>query len=360
VLKKSKIVLIALAVIIALSGASLSGCAKPAQGPAQDVPAQDATTGSDPAATAPPEPSTEAPPEAPPEPSAADIWKQRVDSWPMTFGFANNEGSELIHVDYEDPGSAETGAVTTDGSGADTQAVAPADGSGADAQAGVPADTAFDPDRFSLVVGAYGEVLPIAYVGLQAASSGNTGRDNAANFANLPGYVYSQQDWKLTKDKTYLMTEMGPLVDAMIKLSPPGWKGNTPALPKETIDSIAQYKERGVVWGKELAATANGLIGLILYEQQGSGMLFSIVYMDGEKTLFWDCPAEYNEGSTWRVDSGDEPGAFAPLFLAQFDEGLLMGLTWGAPEGENIVILYEDHGAFTQMDGIDYSRYWSP
>jgi len=155
------------------------------------------------------------------------------------------------------------------------------------------------------------------------------------------------------------MTDMGPLLDAIIAIAPPGWRGNTPAMADETIESIEKYKERGIVWAKTLAYTkvGDGQIGLVLYERQGSDMLFSIVYMDDTITLFWDNPATYDENSTWRTDAGEEPGTFEPLIMARFEEGLLFILTWSAPEGELSIILYEDNGVLKEAEGLSFSRY---
>ena len=73
-----------------------------------------------------------------------------------------------------------------------------------------------------------------------------------------------------------------------------------------------------------------------------------------------DKPAEYDEWSTWRVDMGDEPGVFEPLFLARLDDRLVMALTWGAPEGELLVVLREENGRLVGTDEYYYSRYWAP
>ena len=126
-------------------------------------------------------------------------------------------------------------------------------------------------------------------------------------------------------------------------------------------DYIYIIKNCGVQWAEQLSISEEGgMVALVLYERQGDDMLFSITYQNGSETLFWDSEAEYDEYSTWRVDMGDEPGLFKPLFLMRLDNGLVLALTWGAPEGESIVILYEDSGRFVERYDYVYGRYWSP
>ena len=275
-----------------------------------------------------PEPAEPTEPETPEAPDQS-AWEQRLATWPMAFGFADSGGRRLIYVtdEYE--------AMEEDG---------------------------FDPAMYTMTIGPYGEIATVAYENVQEESDQNTWRDSMENFNNLPGFLYSPADTRFTKNKTYVLASMGPLMDALIALSPPGWKGNTPPMAEETIESIAAYKGRGVEWGKVLANTKKdeGLIGLVLFERQGNDMLFSIVYMDETKTLFWDCPAEYDEVSTWRVDTGDGPGLLEPLLLARFEEGLLLMLTWGSAEGESILLLCEEDGAFIETQEVSYGRYWSP
>jgi len=301
-----------------------------------------------------PEPEDVAPPESDePELSA---WEQRLRSLPMAIGFANEEGNKLIHVFYKEesdedaePAEEETDPVIETDEEINEDDYAPNN---------FFAETGFDPDMFSLAIGPFGDIWPIAFAYWQDEKYGNNGREIASNFDRLPGFVYSQKDWKLTKNKTFLMTEMGTLLDTMLAIGSPVWRGNMPPMEDETVESIEKYMERKVEWGKILAITkiGDGLIGLVKFERQGDDMLFSIVYMDDKKTLFWNNPAVYDEDSTWRVDAGEEPGQFEPLVLARFEEGLMLMLIWTAPEGDKIVILYEEDGAFKQAEGSAFDR----
>ena len=282
-------------------------------------------------------------------------WQQRLGSWPRAFGFANEEGNKLIHVfyDYESDEEIETETETE----TETEIIEDTDDEVFEAH-NYFAETGFDPDVFTIAIGPFGDIFQISFSNWQNEKYGNSGREIANNFNNLPGFVYTQKEWDLTKNKTYLMTEMGMLLDNIIAIGSPVWRGNTPPMEEETIASIEKYKERKVEWGKTLAVTFVGdaLIGLVLYERQGDDMLFSVVYMDDNKALFWDNPAVYDEESTWRVDAGEEPGQIEPLLLARFDEGLLMMLTWTASDGDIVVTLYEEDGVFKQAKELTFYR----
>jgi len=290
-------------------------------------------------------------------------WQLRFETWPLAFGFANDEGSKLIHVFYdfsdsdadtgEDPADPEAGQnADPDGEGYDEY----------DDENYEPfnyfAQTGFDTDAFSLAVGPYGQLWPIFFSSWQAERRGNSGRENANNFNNLPGFVFGQKDWKLVKNQTHLITDMGPLLDSVVAITPSGWRGNFPPLEDEMAAIIEDQKERKIEWTQTLGLTqvGEGLIGLVLFERQGSDMLFSIVYMDDEKTLYWDKPAAYNEEATWRAGQGAEPGRFEPLLLARFEEGLILILTWSAPESELSLVLYEENGVFKQAGGLTSER----
>ena len=255
------------------------------------------------------------------------------DGFSMAFGFADENGGRLLLKCYD----------TGDGPSFDA-----------------------DPNQFTLAVGPYGELVPVSYSGWQDGTEQNDYRDAAYNFDNLSGFVFNAVDGRFRPDKTYILTSEGQFTDALITLNSPAPEKDEltmryQGMGLKTEDYIYTVKGRGVKWSELLSVTAEGgQIGLFLFEREDDDMLFSIVYLDGPDTLFWDKPAEYDEWCTWRIDMGDEPGAFEPLFLARLDGGLVLALTWGAPEGETVVILYEENGSFIEKDEYLYSRYWAP
>jgi len=225
-----------------------------------------------------------------------------------------------------------------------------------------------DPAHYTLAIGPYSELVHISYSDWQDETAENDYRDAAYNFDNLSGYVYTTVNGQLLPDNTYVLTTEGLLAGALIKLLPPsqqpgGSYGYVPPTMMDagTEDYIRAIKGREVQWGELLAETEDGgQIGMVLFERLGDDMLFSIVYIDGDNVLFWDCPGQYDDISTWRVDMGDEPGAFTPLILARLENELMLLLTWRAPEGELIVVLNESNGRLVETSDYAYGRYLSP
>jgi hypothetical protein len=256
-----------------------------------------------------------------------------VDDIPTIFGFADGTGSHLIVTDYEGNDDPELCA---------------------------------EQARYTLAVGPYGDLVPIHFIGWQGETAQNSHRDTSYNFDNLPGYIYTAANEWLKPDATYALTAERSLSDALIKLYSPSSntekQSGPPMMNPGIVSSLSALKGRGVQWAELLSITSEGgQIGLVLYERQDDDMLFSIVYLDGQQTLFWDNKATYDEYSTWRVDMGDNPGNLKPLYLARMeDEGLVLALTWGAPEGEILVVLQEDNGRFVRSDDYTFGRYWSP
>ena len=269
--------------------------------------------------------------------AAAPVTANTADlgSFPMAFAFADENGSRLlIH------------------SSADHDPIA---GS--------------DPAQYTLAIGPYGKTTRINYAGRQKESDANNHRHTSSNFDNLPGYVYKARGASLRPSATYCLTKEGGLEGVLISMVPPfplpkkpdEYYPQNPKLDDKTVLRIEAAKGRKVKQTEKLATAFGGAqIGLVLFERLGDDMLFSIVYLEGtRRMLFWDCPAVYDEISTWRVDMGDEPGAFQIMFLAQLGDKLAMLLEWGAPEGASILLLHEDNGGFKKAEST-YYRYWAP
>ncbi len=246
----------------------------------------------------------------------------------LTFGFTDESGSRLIVRYYEDDG----GAALIE-----------------------------RPEQYTLAIGDYGQTARLSFAGWQDATDENNYEDTAGNFDNLPGYVYSVQDGELLPDSVYGLIAEGTLDDALIPLIPslndPYGYEPYPELDEDVVSRLPG--EREIRWTEKFASTENGAqIGLVFYEPIGEEMLFSIVYTESESMLSWHCA---NEGSPWWEGLGEQPGLFTPLFLARLNNGLVLALTWGGPDGENIVFLYEDNGQFINRIDYDYFyRYWSP
>ncbi|MBB6217879.1 hypothetical protein HNQ80_004015 [Anaerosolibacter carboniphilus] len=222
-----------------------------------------------------------------------------------------------------------------------------------------------NPQEFNIAVGNNGEIIEIEFVKKQEANDKDNWRQTIYNFDNMEGYIYEVKDGEAIKNKTYFLAKDAIInQDTLFELKSTQNNDLQNSLYKnvdvETIKNIEIIKNRKIVDSKLLSKTAdNGKVCLFVFERIGEDMLASIAYIEGDQVIFKDYPAKYDKLSTWRVDAGDEPGLFEVLFLANSDEGLLLGLTWAGPEGENAFVLKEENGVLQQTD-LKSSRYWAP
>ncbi|MCM3702358.1 hypothetical protein [Paenibacillus macerans] len=223
-----------------------------------------------------------------------------------------------------------------------------------------------NPEQFNAAIGNNGEWVEIEFVHRRKANEQDNNRQTMYNFSNMAGDVYKAKNGKFIQNKSYLLTRDGVMdKNSLMALNSTvdGQSQTGDYLPAdaETIALIEASKKRKVTASSLLSASAeNEKIALFVFERKGDDMLASIAYIKGDQVLFKDYPATYNDYGTWRVeDGGDHPGRFEVLFLARSDEGLLLGLSWGAPEGESLVILKEANGALQETD-LRSGRYWAP
>ena len=270
------------------------------------------------------------------EPREPNFWDERVDAWQMAFGFADDTGHRFL---------CEPSYIYND------------------------TDNVFDPAEYSLLIGAGSEIFPVGFDARQGYPDEDIDLKTISYFDRQAGYVYVSESKQLAKNRTYLLTAPGPLVDALVPFSPsppsPWYKSDSDVISMgaKTEKRIAALKGRGVDYSEHLGKTEEGgEIGLVLFERFEDEAMFSIVYTDDTQTLFWDNPTayiDYAEGGVWRVDTVG-PGYFDILFLARFDEGLMLMLNWGGLEGEIIVLLFEENDAFAQCESASlYSRYFA-
>jgi len=271
-------------------------------------------------ASAPESPS--ASPEAP-SPSQAVLDIGRLG--PL-FGFANKEGTKLISL----PVSPEEGKASPG-----------------------PAET------YRQAVGEGGQVLTIRFEKHQSRTEQDNGRDAAHNFANLEGDVYEVEGGTATPNASYYLLEEGSLLpEALIPVRQEEARELTP----DQSSAIAEAKGRAIDQGWLLATLEDGRgVFAVQFERQGEDVLASLAVDDGERWLFLDYPAKYDENSTWRVDDGGEisPFAFSFLFAARSEGGLALGVKWMGAEGENLSIV-EQKGDRFEETSIVSGRYQSP
>jgi len=270
------------------------------------------------------------------EPAAVEQTKGEVDRVEMNFkqlenvfGFADEAGEKLITI------STENGSKL------------------------------INPEEFNIALGNNGEMIRIKFVKQQEANDMDVLRQTMYNFNNMAGYIYEAIDGKFIQNKTYLLSKdtivnRNALVDLESKKDMQSKIIKYQEVDIETIKQIEVIKGRKIIKSSLISESSDHeKICLFVFERKADDMLASIAYTKEEKVVFKDYPAKYNETSTWRVDGGDDPGLFEVLFLANSDEGLLLGLTWAAPEGENVYILKEVNGIFEET-ALNAYRYSSP
>jgi hypothetical protein len=96
------------------------------------------------------------------------------------------------------------------------------------------------------------------------------------------------------------------------------------------------------------------------YKLVGDSALASLILATQEGLFYFDFPAKYDEGSTWRVDDGGEFGLDYFNILAAFDhpEGYELITEWIAAEGYSMSFLKVKDGKFISIK--DGSRYAAP
>ncbi len=259
------------------------------------------------------------------ETSAAEMpvkqGKVIFDSLKSIFGFANESGDKLITL-----------------SGGDE-------------------DILNAPAEYNIAIGNNGEIVEIEYEKHQESNEEDNSRENMYNFNNMAGHIYKAKNGSFSQDKTYFLSKDSLFnKDTIISLI--SLVDNS--ANDETVRNIEKIKRREITEATLISKTSDGgEIYLIVFERIDDDMLASIVYAKGETVIFKDFPAVYDEMSTWRVDGGDHPGLFEVLFLADSDEGLLLGLAWAGAEGENAFILKSSGDTFKDTDLMCF-RCWSP
>ncbi len=250
-----------------------------------------------------------------------------TESLPMLFGFADEQGARLMALtDGMEPGTLKDGEL----------------------------------DGYRLAIGEGGQVLRVRYEKHQARSELDNGRQAAHNFENMEGDIYAVEEGKATPNESYsLVTEDRFDVQALIPLKPSADR----ELPDDAAKRIAEAKGRAIEQGWLLAHAQEGQrIYVVQFQRQGDDMLASIVWEDGERLVFLDYAAVYDEFSTWRVDDGGEisPEMFRFLFAARgADNGIVLGIQWLGAEGENLNIVTSSGDRFEKTD-ISGGRYLSP
>ena len=221
------------------------------------------------------------------------------------------------------------------------------------------------PESLDVAIGAGGTMLKVKYSGTQEGTGdpGDYISPSAQNFDAMFGHVYEVIGGKVKPDAPYFVTTSDVFAKSMIPMKADtsmGWRQEP--LPVARDSAIKKHEnEKGlkVIFSETLATVGTGgYLELLQYERDGDDMLFEIVYDDGTQEISVSFPAEYSEYSTWRVDAGDSPGVWIPMFFCNIEDTLVMSTFWAAPEGGNLAVWFDDDGVWTQDEYLTTYWYW--
>ncbi|AFK01600.1 hypothetical protein Emtol_0446 [Emticicia oligotrophica DSM 17448] len=122
--------------------------------------------------------------------------------------------------------------------------------------------------------------------------------------------------------------------------------------------SIQNDKKRKIKQAWKIAEINNQQAFIVIFEPKKDSVLASLV-IGGEKLIYRDYPAKYDEGSTWRVDDGGEFPNDAIKIIGAFlnaNNELEIVIDWQGAEGANIEYARANSNVFeTVKEG---ARYW--
>lgn len=219
--------------------------------------------------------------------------------------------------------------------------------------------------HLNIAIGDKGNVLKVIFNKWQAGNDKSNGREMAHNFANLTGYLYTVVDGQATPDETYYLADEADFnVHSLLPIQPIQIKEESTSIEDSVRQSIKAAKNREIhkIWKLADVSTDHELY-LVQFARLDQDMLFSLIWKDRDELTFMDYPAEIQgDGqSVWRVDDAGEVTSemFSVLFVAQTNEGPLLGMNWWGAEGVNTFFLKKEGASFKEMD-IRYGRYTSP
>jgi hypothetical protein len=239
-----------------------------------------------------------------------------------TFGFADNEGKFIVTIE---PPTVNSDSV----------------------------------EEMNKAIGDDGQVLFIKYVKHQLKTDQDNGRQTANNFNHVEGDLFEVVEGTASPDGSYyLVNDRMFNIQSLLKIRPVEPQ-DPPALIK---DEIMKARNRTIDHSWLIAEVGEeSQIFLVQYERQEDRMLACLVVKAGDKWIFMDYPANYDEISTWRVDDQGEisPDMFSFLFAARSASGIILGVKWMGAEGEDINVIKQSASRFVETD-IGSGRYMSP
>jgi hypothetical protein len=217
------------------------------------------------------------------------------------------------------------------------------------------------PGEITAALGDCGKVLPVKYIREQKAGTNDDARQTMYNFENTSGYLFEVIKGSAIPNNTYFLARNGSINEqSVVKIQ----STNASAVTSRIKDMIEKIKKRKIknAWNLvRFDAGGPAMICLVEFQGDGVNLLASIVLVQHDKIAFKDYPAKLiGETEAWRADDGGviSPDMFSILFIARSKSGLLFGLCWAGPEGENETVLTESGEKLKENGG--WYRYWSP
>ena len=179
----------------------------------------------------------------------------------------------------------------------------------------------------------------------------NDGRETAANFATLPGSVYTVAGSTLDPEATCFLPSDALLAgSAILSVAAPAGSGTC-----RQRERFATIRDRAVVhcWPVARLGAAKH-VALLEFERRGKDALASLVVVDGSRTMFADFPAEFRgpREDLWRVDDDGvlSPEGLQIVFALQRGDWCALGTAWQGAEGRALSLWIAETGdRFTKV-----------
>lgn len=213
--------------------------------------------------------------------------------------------------------------------------------------------------KLSKAIGEGGRILDVKFIRHQARSDQDDGRQWANNFDHLEGMIYEVIGDPASPDQTYyLINDSRVNVKAFIPVT-----SHIRANVEDSVKKAIQNKKSlqiEKIWEIGQIGPDNRIY-LAQFKKKGKKVTASIIFQHGSQLAAKDYVADYDPGSTWRVDDGGEvtPEMFSFLFAAPTSNGLLVGMEWAGAEGRNAFILSQTDKAVIELEAKG-ARYMSP
>lgn len=211
-------------------------------------------------------------------------------------------------------------------------------------------------NNFTQTIDSQGNATPIKF---KYSQKGNESGVNlvSANFKNCAGQVFSVSDNKKVHNNlssvifndAFLKNHSSIIVET---LSQPT------KIDEANKNKITTERKRKIKEAWKIADLDDESAFIVVFEPKKDSVLASLVVGNTE-FIYRDYPAQYDAGSTWRVDDGGEFPNDAIKILAAFrnQAGELEIITeWAGAEGANIEYAKANKNRFETIK--EASRYW--